>query len=334
MPGRALLAWLLRDAATPGWGPPAGASPAETRDALAAALAGPPMEPDAPPAPLAALHRAAAAVDDRLLTLLELLGHRAVAEEPGLVLRLAGRLPQLPALADPRRRLLGLRLGPGDGGPAQGSGPGGEHAGVQRRGDPRSLLPSQLALPPAVLRARAARGELLYRARAGREPPRLRPAVILLDVSPPSFGPVEAVTRPAAHALAASLIEARVACWLVAAGGRGAALPLERPADLVELWARRSLEPARPARALAAARALAGGLGGGALEPAVVLLAESHFGAEEAAGVGAVRGLRALFVRHGGDGDPPAWSGRCERWAVLPAGRPEGLVSALGGLLA
>jgi len=43
-------------------------------------------------------------------------------------------------------------------------------------------------LPPDVLAMRHLRGDLLYRAQTGGEPPRLRPTVILLDVSPPTGG--------------------------------------------------------------------------------------------------------------------------------------------------
>ena len=202
------------------------------------------------------LQQAIAGVDDRFLTLLAMLGKEAVAADPALILRLSRKLPALPALAESRRRLLGLRLDLDGDGYAQGQGPGTERAGVQRRGDLRSLVPSQLALPEAVLQARQARGELLYRAKAGREPPRLRAAVLLLDVSPASFGPVEATTRLAAYVLASTLLQARLPVWLVTAGGAGTACASGAAGDLVEIWTRRTLEPARPARALAAARAL------------------------------------------------------------------------------
>jgi hypothetical protein len=288
--------------------------------------------------PLIPLRQAAAKVDDRFLTLLATLGPNAVADDPTILLRLSPRLPELPALAAPRRRLLGSRLEPDRGGPAQGQGPGGDRAGVQRRGDLRSLVPSQLALPQEVFQARQLRGELLYRARTGREPPRLRPAVIVLDVSPPSFGPIEATTRLAAHVLAGSLLEARMPAWLLTAGGTGTAALLDRQADLVDVWTRRTLDPAQPARTLARARALRESLRGwGGLEPVVVLLVQSYFGAEEEPAsllAGVVSGLRGLFVHHAGQHGRPAWAGRCERWMAVGVGEESRLGAVLGELLA
>jgi WD40 repeat protein len=332
-----LVAWLLRRLPMHGWEPPTALGPAERRDQLAAAMAGEAIPPKPPDPPIVPLQQAIAGVDDRLLALLAMLGPQAVSANPALILRLSRKLPSLPALAESRRRLLGLRLDLDGGGYAQGQGPGTERAGVQRRGDLRSLVPSQLALPEGVLQARQVRGELLYRAKAGREPPRLRAAVLLLDVSPASFGPVEATTRLAAYVLASTLIHARMPVWLVTAGGVGTAALLEQPADLVEIWTRRTLEPARPGRALAAARALRANLvGQSAFEPVIVLLAQACFGADEEASVplGLVPGLRGLFVHHSGQGGHPAWAAHCERWSAVSVGTESGLVTVLGELLA
>jgi ATP-dependent Clp protease ATP-binding subunit ClpC len=160
--------------------------------------------------------------------------------------------------------------------------------------------------------------------------------VLLLDVSPASFGPVEATTRLAAHIVALALMRARLPAWLMTAGAIGLVMPLERPADLVELWTRRSLDAASAVRSLSRARALREGLrAAGVFDPAVVLLAEAHFGAEEepeAANV--IPGLRALFVQHPGQGDQPAWAHRCERWSVVTAGEGPELGVVLGELLA
>jgi WD40 repeat protein len=332
-----LVAWLLRRVPMQGWGPPHGPDRAELRDHLTNALAGESITPQTPNPPIVPLQQAIASVDDRFLTLLAMLGKDAVATDPALIVRLSRKLPALPALAESRRRLLGLRLDLDGGGNAQGQGPGTERAGVQRRGDLRSLVPSQLALPEAVLQARQVRGELLYRAKAGREPPRLRAAVLLLDVSPASFGPVEATTRLAAYVLASTLRQARLPVWLVTAGGAGTASLLEQPGDLLEIWSRRTLEPPRPARALAAARALQATLvGQSALEPVIVLLAHPYFGAEEEQKMpsGLVLGLRGLFVRQVGQSLRPAWSAHCERWSAVSVGVEAGLLPVLGELLA
>jgi WD40 repeat protein len=332
-----LAAWLLRRVPMQGWEPPPETNAAQLRDHLAAAMGGEAISAQSPDAPMVPLQQAVAGVDDRFLTLLAMLGKDGVAANPALIVRLARKLPALPALAESRRRLLGLRLDLDGTGHAQGQGPGAERAGVQRRGDLRSLVPSQLALPEAVLQARQARGELLYRAKAGREPPRLRAAVLLLDVSPASFGPVEATTRLAAYVLASTLIQARMPVWLLTAGGAGTATILEQPADLVEILTRRTLEPSRPERALAAARALRATLvGQDAFEPVIVLLAHANFGADEEAPMpaGLVPGLRGLFVNHVGHGGRPAWSPHCERWSAVNAGTESGLVTVLAELMA
>jgi WD40 repeat protein len=332
-----LVASLLRRVPMVGWEPPAVTDRAQFREHLAAAMGGEMITPQAPDPPLVPLQRAFAGVDDRFLTLLAMLGKDAVAADPALIVRLSRKLPALPALADPRRRLLGLRLDRDGGGYAQGQGPGTERAGVQRRGDLRSLVSSQLALPESVLEARLARGELLYRAKAGREPPQLRAVVLMLDVSPASFGPVEATTRLAAYVLASTLQQARLPVWLVTAGGAGTAAPLEQPGDLVEIWSRRTLEPPRPARALAAARGLRATLvGQSVLEPVIVLLAQANFGALEEVPMpsGLVPGLRGLFVHHVGQAGRPAWSTHCERWLTVSAGNESRLIDELGTLLA
>ena len=87
-----------------------------------------------------------------------------------------------------------------------GNAPGAERgqvSGVEisRSTDWISLLPSQLALPQEILTYRYFRGELLFRTHELAEPPQLRPTVLLLDVSPPTFGPIEAITRVAAFAI-------------------------------------------------------------------------------------------------------------------------------------
>jgi WD40 repeat protein len=331
-----LAALLLRG--VPGgddglWRPPPGVTPAEAAKALAAALAGSAACPPAEyPTSAAALAAAAAEVDDRLLTLLELLGPAAVAADPSLPLRLLHRLPALPPLSAARRPLLALRLSLEGAGAAQGRAAGAERSGIQQHGDLRALLPSQLALPEDLFRWRHSRGELLYRASRGQEPPRWRPTVLLLDVSPPTYGPVEALTRPAAPILAASLVAAGQPVVLVTAGGRGTTRPLEQRRDLVDLWTARSSAPAEAAGALRAAWACRAQLGVGPDEPLIVALTHAYFGAEEV-GLPRVPGLRGLFVQYPGQQVRPALAAQCERWESVPAGSIGSLVPALTRLL-
>jgi ATP-dependent Clp protease ATP-binding subunit ClpC len=223
--------------------------------------------------------------------------------------------------------LLGLRLRSGTAGRSLGYGSGIERSGVELRGDLRSLLPSQLAMPDEVLTSRHLRGELLYRARTGEEAPRLRPAVLVLDISPASFGPVEATTRLAAHVLASSLLQAGLPVVLVTAGGRSEVYPLERMPDLVEVWTRRSLELAEAGRAMGVARTLRETLREGPLEPVIVLLAHAWFGGEEE--MAAVTGLRGLFVQYPGHATRPPLASVCERWESVTSGEIESLAEKL-----
>ncbi len=327
-----LAALLLKDVPHAAeWTPPSGASSTELRNALTAALAGEPVPAAAPTLPVAALKATADAIDERFLTLLTLVGPDAVAADPGLPLRLLPQVPKLPAMTAPKRRLLGLRLRLDQGGPAHGHGAGAERTGIDVRGDWRSIVPWQLALPDTVLRARFVRHEILYRARSGEEPPRLRPTVLVLDVSPPVFGPVEKTTRLAAHVVASSLLDAGLPVVLVTAGGRGSVRTLERPADLVEIWTERSLEGADEPGVLRVARAMRETLADGVLAPVVVLLSHVFFGADFE--MPEVPSLRGLFVDYPGRRVRPPLSAACERWESVGPGEVEGLGERLGRLV-
>lgn len=271
-------------------------------------------------------------MDERLLALLTLLGPDAVATEPALPLQLAHRVPLLPPMSAAQRRLLGLRLRLDAGGPVQGSGMGVGSVGITNQGDLRALLPSQLALPTKIRRVRWLRRERLYRARHGQEPLRLRPTVLVLDTSPPVFGPIEAVTRLAAHIAASSLIAAQLPLVLVTLGGRGRVEVLSRRADLVSIWTERTLDLAEPRRGLALAQGMARTIRDGQLPPAILLLSHAWCAAEEH-DLEAPPGLRALFVQYPRQDIKPPFADRCERWESVPSGTTDALEQVLGRLL-
>lgn len=327
-----LAALLLRPLSSPAWKPPPDLSPGMLCERLNAVLAEEPIEPKAPAPPLAALIEVANSIDERLLNLLAILGPEAVAAEPGLPLRLLHRIPELPCLSVPQRRLLGLRLPLQRNGRAHGHGMGSEWAGLALRGDLRTLLPSQLVLPRPMLQSREWRGELLYRARAGQEPPRLRTLVLVLDISPSCYGSLEITLRLTAHILAASLIKARLSAVLVTAGGASRVRALERPVDLLELWTARSLAPADAGGALRVARSLQETLRDGVLEPSVLVLSHPWFGAHET--LFALSTLRGLFVQYPGQRVKPALADYCERWESIAAGDLVQLVERLARLVA
>jgi ATP-dependent Clp protease ATP-binding subunit ClpC len=199
-----------------------------------------------------------------------------------------------------------------------------------------ALLPSQLAMPKIVQTYRYIRGELLFRAREMAEPPRLRPTVLLLDVSPPCFGPVEAITRLAAFTMAQSLRKVGVPVVLVTNGdGVGdseTVLELRHPQDLLEIWTMRSLKPANAKRCLQLANVMRESLRDGeGLEPVIIVLTQPWFGAEEE--IKEVKELRGLFVQYPGYHTRPVLADVCEIWHSLEPGQTRGLGQVLGRLM-
>ncbi|MDJ0841547.1 MAG: hypothetical protein QNK37_33880 [Acidobacteriota bacterium] len=328
-----LAGLILHQVPFPDWVPPEGLTPTMLRDGLSVALAGEEIEPEQVTVPLAALRKAADSIDDRMLALLQLLGPEAVAKDPGLPIRLLPHVDHLPPLTAADRRLLGLRLDLRGAGRASGRGPGAERAGVSARGAPRDLLPGQLALAHDLFAYRAYTNTLLYRDRQGREPPLLRPTVLLLDVSPPVFGPVEGTTRLAAHAVAATLVEAGIPCVLVTAGGRPTVRHLKQAADLMEIWTARVYDFPDEAEALKRAEALAGQLRDGPLEPVILLLTHAHFACDLVNPPKPAQ-LRGLFIQYPNQEKRPALADHCRRWESLPAGnKPTNLAGILAHLV-
>lgn len=328
-----LAALLLREVPAYDWRPPAEARPEELRMALVHALGGEATDHQAPAPPAALLSRAADEIDDRIVTLLVALGADAVAADPALPLRLLHECAVLPQLSPGQLRLLERHVTPGDSGVAQGSGTGTERSGIAPRGPITALLPSQLAYERALLRFKHANGGLLYRARTGREPPHARPIVLVLDVSPACFGPIESVTRPAAYLIAASLRRRNVPLVLIAAGGSHRVHQIKEAADVIKLFTLRSLSTVNVAETLRAASTFAGSLRGASPDPVVVLLTHVFWGAEQLAATAPAH-LRALFVQYPGRAYRPGWANRCERWETVGPQQHAELPRVLGRLIA
>ena len=335
-----LVALLLHKIPFPDWEPPSHISPREISAALKTALKGESIEPEAPPPPISLLREAGKLIDEKLLSLLTILGAKAVETEPALPLRLLSRVPDLPALSSLQRQLLGVRVCFGNrSGRSIGNAPGAERgqvSGVETssKTDWISLLPSQLALPQPVLEYRHYRGELLFRTRELAEPPHLRPTVLLLDVTPPAFGPVEAITRIAAFAVANSLRQADMPVVLITTGEEeDRILQLDNPENLVEIWTQRSLAPANEVRTLKLANAVRTNLKDeSGQEPMILLLTQPWFGAEK--NMPRVPGLRGLFIQYPSMDVKPSIANLCERWETLAAGQTAELGQILGYLMA
>jgi CheY-like chemotaxis protein len=223
-------------------------------------------------------------------------------------------------------------------GRSNGNAPGAERgqvSGVETssRTDWSSLLPTQLALPQPVLNYRYQRGELLFRTRKLAEPPRLRPTVLLLDVSPPTFGAVEATTRIAAFAVANALREAEIPVVLITTGEEQEQIvQLDNTHDLVEIWTQRAIAPANETRSLRVASAIQTNLiDQSGLEPIILLLTHPWFGAEQK--ISRIQGLRGLFVQYPSIELQPAIANLCERWEKIRAGETAALGQILGYLM-
>lgn len=213
-------------------------------------------------APVAALRSAAARVTDQVITLLEILGPDACANDPLLPLRLAHYVPWLPALSPRELRALaavGIR-------PAAGTitatgtmswSPG--TAGVARTGPFTRLLPTQLALPRDLLAIRLAENQLLYRQHRAPAPPAPEPVTVILDTTPPTFGPAGNALRLAAHLITVTLWDHGRHPALVTLTAPHAVTELRAPADLIIIWASATLD--HPRALLTTARQTAAGLG-------------------------------------------------------------------------
>ncbi|MEM7578411.1 MAG: WD40 repeat domain-containing protein [Cyanobacteria bacterium P01_A01_bin.80] len=334
-----LIALLLHKIPFPDWEPSDDISPREISNALQTALKGEPTEAKAPPPPISLLQEAAKLINEQLLFLLQIIGEQAVITEPALPLRLLARIPNLPALSSLQRQLLGVRVSFGDRkGRSIGNAPGAERgqvSGVEAstRTDWTSLLPSQLALPQKVLNYRYQRGELLFRTRELAEPPRMRPTVLLLDISPPAFGSIETITRISAFTVANFLRKANIPVVLITNGEeQEQILQLDNPEYLVEIWAKRSISPINEVRSLKLANAIRTNLKDeSGLEPIILLLTHPWFGAE--AKLSPIPGLRGLFVQYPSVQVQPTIAKLCDRYLCIDVKQTAELGETLGYLL-
>ncbi|MFI0980892.1 hypothetical protein ACH4SP_28275 [Streptomyces sp. NPDC021093] len=224
-------------------------TPRELSDVLRRALIGRSSRPPDRVPPLAALRTAADTVTGRTTALLAVIGPEAVAADPMLPLRTAQQAVGMPAVDLRRLQLLtgsasSVARHAGTTVHAPGSG------GISHRGRITQMLPSQLVLPVTLLNLRYARQELLYRLHGSSAQWEPEPVALVLDTSPPTFGPAEVVLRSLAHLLATTLwCHGRHAVF-VGLDRPDLMRPVARPADLAMLWTSRTLEPPDLAGAL------------------------------------------------------------------------------------
>jgi WD40 repeat protein len=264
--------------------PPSGAEPAALGLALAQALAvdaaGEAADRGADEpwrVAFAELRVAATRITDQVITLLAILGPGPCTADPLLPVRLLHHVPQLPALSPRELRLLtaaGSRPGNGTSAMAAATvwSPG--TAGVARNGPITRLLPIELALPRDLLTTRLAADQLLYRQHRAPVPSAPEPVTILLDTTPPTFGPAGIALRLAAHLITTTLWDHGRHPALVTLTEPRTVAEIRTPAELMRLWASATLDP--PAAGLDAALRTAAGLGQPAVFCTHVTTARDH----------------------------------------------------------
>jgi len=250
------------------YAPPEEADRASLRGALAGALTALSVAPaKASPPPAADMDRpwqasigdvrdAVTAISDQTVTLLRILGPKACGADPLLPLRLTHHTLRLPVLSERELRLLARsdsQRAVDSQATATGTlvySPG--TIGITRSGPVTRLVPSQLALPRDLLAAHLAEDQGQYREHRAPTPPAPEPVTLILDTTPPTFGPAGHTLRLAAHLIATTLWEHGEFPYLVTLTAPDALAELRAPSDLLSMWASTTLDD--PSLALTAAR--------------------------------------------------------------------------------
>ncbi|QJW94801.1 WD40 repeat domain-containing protein [Frigoriglobus tundricola] len=307
---RGVAAFLLRGIPhLPAFAPPADLPPTDLTPALervlAAAADGP---PDVPPAPPVALISAALdALNSTAIGLLKAVGPVAVTADVGLPTRLAAIARAVPSL---QRGSSGG--GVQVGGSAVGTVWGSDRSGLATRGDWRSAVPSQWALPVAALAARARRGEALFRAARSAHTDTRVSVVVVVDATVGCGGPIGGTVRATAAAVLTAWATTHTPAWAVVAGDGGVSVwEVRSAADAVAVWRMRVGGPGRAAEAVRAADRVrrAAGLAGAA----VLVASHPWFGDT----ISRVARSAAVLVRGPGcrGSGPRGWA---DRWAEVP----------------
>jgi hypothetical protein len=269
------------------------------------------------------LNDAAAAVTDQTVLLLEILGEETVATKPTLPLQVRHLISTLPQVSVRHRGLLSANTASSvhlqRQTPTHGA-MGGVN-GITRHGRLVNLLPSQLALPQDLFIARMAESELLYQLRHTDPETPPRNVTIVLDTTPPTFGPIETVLRVTAHVLITTLWAAERTPSLITVDQPGLVRRIEDRESLVGVWTSRTLQPAGLQEAVATARRIG--------EPVVVL---THHHAAHDLALKPSADLR-LLTTHVLDDVPTKRRTGGVHIHLEPSPKPSAIVQAVQGLL-
>ncbi|MEO3855570.1 WD40 repeat domain-containing protein [Acrocarpospora sp. B8E8] len=223
----------------------------EIETALAYALTTDPIRAVATGFDLDQLSRAAYGITEQTITLLSLIGSQTAMDDPLLPLRMNHHVPHLPTLTERQLRLLAdqshtpdRRLRRSGGGTLRHT-PG--TAGIIRHGQPTHLLHTDLALPVDLFNLRSLQSQLLYRRHTTPQPPVPRPLTLILDTTPPTYGPAEQALRLAAHALTVASWAYGLEPILITLTDPDQPMPLAGIEQLLRMWTSRTLEAPHPA---------------------------------------------------------------------------------------
>ncbi|MFE9448074.1 hypothetical protein [Streptomyces sp. NPDC006739] len=275
---------------------------------------------DVPHVPVHPVTDAADTVTDRMISLLTVLGPETVQADPSLPLLLARSAADMPQLDSRQLRILSTQASDGSARTrttvhAPGT------SGTANRGALTHLLPTQLALPRQVLLLKHSRHELLFRLHVTEADPLPGEVTLVLDTSPPTFGPVEGLLRAAAHVITAELWRYGRHPQLVTFDQPSQAVPIARPTDLLALWTTRTLAVPDVDRALKTASVTG--------VPAVLL---THHRLARELGLTAGPGLRLLTTHLADDAPAGRWSLPFQQH-VPPSPHPAQLRKAISALL-
>ena len=190
------------------------------------------------------LANSADALSPEIFTLLKILGPDVAAADPTIPLRLAHNATYIPSL---NHHILSLLTNP----PAEVAAsahssrkPSAQSNGtptIAHHGLPTKLIPTHLGLSSDLFRYYQRNNQLLYRQHTEVLKLTSRPYTLVLDTTPPTYGPVEATLRLLTHLITVTLWSAGAVPSLVTTTRPQTPQPLMRPQHLLHIWTTRTL---------------------------------------------------------------------------------------------
>jgi hypothetical protein len=215
------------------------------RSALTSALQGNGVsqrqEPAMSPADIAS---SAEGLSPEIITLLKILGPDAAAADPTIPLRLAHNASYIPALNPQILSLLANATAEVAASTQFSRSPSVQSNGtptIAHHGLPTKLIPTHLSLTADLFRYYQRNNQLLYRQHTEVLKLTSRPYTLVLDTTPPTYGPVEATLRLLAHLITVTLWSAGTVPSLVTTTRPHTPQSLTGAQHLLHIWTTRTL---------------------------------------------------------------------------------------------